>query len=82
MIIAERLYGLVLRSHLTLRELEDWTDIPKSTIDDLLHARHQPLLGEVLRMVDVLELRSIEEVIAPLGTSLLRREEIGSDVVP
>jgi DNA-binding phage protein len=46
-----------------------------TTLRRILAAEDDPRLGVMLRLVDALELRSIEELVAPLGTVLLLEDE-------
>lgn len=63
------------------RHLAELIDVPSSTLSDVLNGKTEPTLGMLLRMVHFLELRSIEELIAPFGTSDLRLAEYPDDGV-
>lgn len=64
---------------LTVKQLAAGIGISTSTAHELLGGRKDPTLGELVRAAHVLGVHSIEELIAPLGTSELLRNEFGPD---
>jgi hypothetical protein len=81
-LIGTRVHGLAAQQRLSVRRLETLTGIPKSTIEDLMKGRKDPPLGMLVALVGAFGLRSIEELIAPIGTSLLRKLEAPDTVDP
>jgi transcriptional regulator with XRE-family HTH domain len=81
-VVRARLEFLLARQEITGRELAKRAHLSQSTVSDVLNGKTKdPSLGLMLRLVHGFGLRSIEELIAPLGTSQLRRIELGSDVI-
>jgi len=74
--LGERLRGLAVgRSG---RELARAAGLGIGTVRDLLEGRSDPTLGTMLALVEALELASIEELLAPLGTSAYREAQGGA----
>ncbi len=81
-ILNGRLHELLIMRNISARDLAERAGLPKTTVTDVLSGKTgDPSLGILIRFAHVFELRSIEELIAPLGTSELRRAEFGGDVV-
>ena len=81
-IVRGRLNELFERAGLNDRQLADKTGIPRTTIQNALQGKSDFPLGLLIRFVHGFDLRSVEELLGPLGTSKLRREEFGVDVQP
>ena len=62
-------------------ELAERAQLPPSTVKDAISGRTELTLRVMIHLAHGFQLRSIEELIAPFGTSELRRSEFGSDVV-
>jgi transcriptional regulator with XRE-family HTH domain len=78
-IVVARLQYLLTRQGISARELARRADLPQSTVNDALRGRGGLKLGVMVHLVEGFGLRSIEELIAPFGTSQLRRSEFRND---
>ena len=81
-IVTGRLNQLLTQTGLAERELAERAGLPRSTVQDALNGESTLPLGVMVRLAHGFGLRSVEELIAPLGTSQLRREEFGLGVLP
>lgn len=55
----------------TIRALADSAGLGRGTIADILSGSSDPTLSTMLALVRALELGSIEELLSPLGTSVV-----------
>jgi plasmid maintenance system antidote protein VapI len=81
-VVTGRLNQLFALADLTERGLAKKAGLPPTTVQNVLRGKSDLPLGLLIRLVHAFDLRSVEELIAPLGTSQLRREEFGVTVRP
>ena len=55
----------------TIRTLADAAGLGRGTVSDILAGTSDPTLSTMLALVRALELGSIEELLSPLGTSVV-----------
>lgn len=66
---------LLCGDSISQRALADRSGVSYGAVGDLWHARSDPTLSTLLRIVDALGLSSIEELLAPIGTQVLLDHE-------
>jgi transcriptional regulator with XRE-family HTH domain len=76
-LVGERLRQLQHASPVTAQQLADAMGISRGAVFNAFNGKMELTLGMLVGAVHVLGLRSIEELISPLGTSVLRREDFG-----
>lgn len=57
-----------------MKQLSEESGIPESVIGRISRGEEDPSLSEMLALVAVFGLRSIEELVSPLGTQILLAE--------
>ena len=78
-----RLNWLKTRQKLSIRDLAATSGLAKSTVADILSGKNEELsLYVLVHLVRGFGLRSIDELVAPLGTMQLCRREFGNKVIP
>jgi hypothetical protein len=77
-----RIHDVMGQRGIEMPQLVTRSRLPRQTVKDVLDGvTKDPTIGVLIHLVHGLELRSVEELIGPLGTSELRRIEFGNDVV-
>ena len=69
--IRDRLQVLRNERGASLKRLSTDTGIPESTMGRIARGEEVPSLSEMLALVAVFQLRSLEELVTPLGTQIL-----------
>jgi len=75
LVFARRLEDLLIERGLSRRHVAAESGIALGTVCQLLRGVGEPTLGTMLALVRVLELSSIEELIAPFGTRSLLSDD-------
>lgn len=68
--LSQQLRALMKARGYSIRRLASESGLGVGTISSLLRGGTEPTLGTMLALVDCLQLASLEELLAPLGTSL------------
>jgi transcriptional regulator with XRE-family HTH domain len=78
-LVVDRIKELLDARGMTAREVALKAGVPANTLYDILSKKSDPALGPMVRIAHALRLRSIEELIAPLGTTQLQLLELGAE---
>lgn len=72
--VRDRLQALRSTRSASLKQLSEESGIPESVIGRISRGQEDPSLSEMLALVAVFGLRSIEELVSPLGSQILLAE--------